>query len=337
MSFNRAPWPGSRMRRMRKDDFSRRLMRENTLTVDDLIYPVFVLDGENHTEAVPSMPGVERMTVDLLCEEARQLADLGIPAMALFPVTPVAVKSLDGAEAWNPDGLAQRATRAIKEAVPEMGVITDVALDPFTTHGQDGILDEDGYVLNDVTVTALVKQAVSHAEAGADMVAPSDMMDGRIGEIRQALEGHGFPHTRIMAYSAKYASAYYGPFRDAVGSAANLGKADKSTYQMDPANSDEALHEIALDLAEGADVVMVKPGMPYLDVVRRVKDEFKVPVYAYQVSGEYAMHMAAFQNGWLDQDKVMLESLLAFKRAGADGILTYFAKAAALKLAEQKR
>ncbi|MBL4723237.1 porphobilinogen synthase [Alloalcanivorax sp.] len=337
MSFNRAPWPASRMRRMRKDDFSRRLMRENTLTVDDLIYPVFVLDGENHTEAVPSMPGVERMTVDLLCEEARQLADLGIPAMALFPVTPVAVKSLDGAEAWNPDGLAQRATRAIKEAVPEMGVITDVALDPFTTHGQDGILDEDGYVLNDVTVTALVKQAVSHAEAGADMVAPSDMMDGRIGEIRQALEGHGFPNTRIMAYSAKYASAYYGPFRDAVGSAANLGKADKSTYQMDPANSDEALHEIALDLAEGADVVMVKPGMPYLDVVRRVKDEFKVPVYAYQVSGEYAMHMAAFQNGWLDEDKVMLESLLAFKRAGADGILTYFAKAAAIKLAEQKR
>ena len=335
MSFNRAPWPASRMRRMRKDDFSRRLMRENTLTVDDLIYPVFVLDGDNHTEAVPSMPGVERMTVDLLCEEARQLADLGIPAMALFPVTPVAVKSLDGAEAWNPEGLAQRATRAIKQAVPEMGVITDVALDPFTTHGQDGILDEDGYVLNDVTVTALVKQAVSHAEAGADMVAPSDMMDGRIGEIRQALEGHGFAHTRIMAYSAKYASAYYGPFRDAVGSATNLGKADKSTYQMDPANSDEALHEIALDLAEGADVVMVKPGMPYLDVVRRVKDEFKVPVYAYQVSGEYAMHMAAFQNGWLDQDKVMMESLLAFKRAGADGILTYFAKAAALKLAEQ--
>ena len=337
MSFNRAPWPASRMRRMRKDDFSRRLMRENTLTVDDLIYPVFVLDGDNHTEAVPSMPGVERMTVDLLCEEARQLADLGIPAMALFPVTPVAVKSLDGAEAWNPDGLAQRATRAIKQAVPEMGVITDVALDPFTTHGQDGILDDDGYVLNDVTVTALVKQAVSHAEAGADMVAPSDMMDGRIGEIRQALEGHGFPHTRIMAYSAKYASAYYGPVRDAVGAAANLGKADKNTYQMDPANADEALHEIALDLAEGADVVMVKPGMPYLDVVRRVKDEFKVPVYAYQVSGEYAMHMAAFQNGWLDQDKVMMEALLAFKRAGADGILTYFAKAAALKLAEQKR
>jgi len=337
MSFNRAPWPASRMRRMRKDDFSRRLMRENTLTVDDLIYPVFVLDGENRTEAVPSMPGVERMTIDLLCREARELADLGVPAMALFPVTPVAVKSLDGAEAWNPEGLAQRATRAIKQAVPEMGVITDAALDPFTTHGQDGILDENGYVLNDVTVTALVKQAISHADAGADMVAPSDMMDGRIGEIRQALEDHRFPHTRIMAYSAKYASAYYGPFRDAVGSATNLGKADKSTYQMDPANSDEALHEIALDLAEGADVVMVKPGMPYLDVVRRVKDEFKVPVYAYQVSGEYAMHMAAFQNGWLDQDKVMMESLLAFKRAGADGILTYFAKAVALKLAEQKR
>jgi len=337
MSFNRAPWPASRMRRMRKDDFSRRLMRENTLTVDDLIYPVFVLDGENRTEAVPSMPGVERMTIDLLCREARELADLGVPAMALFPVTPVAVKSLDGAEAWNPEGLAQRATRAIKQAVPEMGVITDAALDPFTTHGQDGILDENGYVLNDVTVTALVKQAISHADAGADMVAPSDMMDGRIGEIRQALEDHRFPHTRIMAYSAKYASAYYGPFRDAVGSATNLGKADKSTYQMDPANSDEALHEIALDLAEGAGVVMVKPGMPYLDVVRRVKDEFKVPVYAYQVSGEYAMHMAAFQNGWLDQDKVMMESLLAFKRAGADGILTYFAKAVALKLAEQKR
>ena len=252
--------------------------------------------------------------------------------MALFPVTPADVKTLDGREAWNPDGLAQRAVRAIKAAVPEMGVITDGALDPFTTHGQDGIIDDNGYVLNDVTVDALVKQALSHADAGADMVAPSDMMDGRIGAIRDALENHGHIHTRIMAYSAKYASTYYGPFRDAVGSAGNLGKADKTTYQMDPANSDEALHEIALDLAEGADVVMVKPGMPYLDVVRRVKDEFKVPVYAYQVSGEYAMHMAAFQNGWLDQDKVMMESLLAFKRAGADGILTYFAKAAAIKL-----
>ncbi|MBM7333033.1 porphobilinogen synthase [Alloalcanivorax marinus] len=333
MSYHRAPWPATRMRRMRKDDFSRRLMRENTLTVDDLIYPVFVLDGEQRTEAVPSMPGVERKSIDLLVEEARELADLGVPAMALFPVTPAEVKSLDAAEAWNPEGLAQRATRAIKAAVPHMGVITDVALDPFTTHGQDGILDDDGYVLNEATVTALVKQALSHADAGADMVAPSDMMDGRIGAIRQALEEQGHTLTRIMAYSAKYASAYYGPFRDAVGSAANLGKADKTTYQMDPANSDEALHEIGLDLAEGADVVMVKPGMPYLDVVRRVKDEFRVPVYAYQVSGEYAMHMAAFQNGWLDQDKVMMESLLAFKRAGADGILTYFAKAAAVKLA----
>ncbi|MCQ6260711.1 porphobilinogen synthase [Alcanivorax sp. MM125-6] len=332
MSYHRAPWPATRMRRMRKDDFSRRLMRENTLTVDDLIYPVFVLDGEQRTEAVPSMPGVERMSIDLLVEEARELAGLGVPAMALFPVTPPEVKSLDAAEAWNPEGLAQRATRAIKAAVPEMGVITDVALDPFTTHGQDGILDDDGYVLNEATVTALVKQALSHADAGADMVAPSDMMDGRIGAIREALEEQRHILTRIMAYSAKYASAYYGPFRDAVGSAGNLGKADKTTYQMDPGNSDEALHEIGLDLAEGADVVMVKPGMPYLDVVRRVKDEFRVPVYAYQVSGEYAMHMAAFQNGWLDQDKVMMESLLAFKRAGADGILTYFAKAAALKL-----
>ena len=333
MSVTRAPWPATRLRRMRRDDFSRRLMRENTLTVDDLIYPVFALEGKNQTETVASMPGVERMSVDLLVREAEELARLGVPAMALFPVTPAEVKTLDGQEAWNPDGLAQRAVRAIKAAVPEMGVITDGALDPFTTHGQDGIIDDSGYVLNDVTVEALVKQALSQAEAGADVIAPSDMMDGRIGAIRDALEANGHIHTRIMAYSAKYASAYYGPFRDAVGSAGNLGKADKTTYQMDPANSDEALHEIALDLAEGADMVMVKPGMPYLDVVRRVKDEFKVPVYAYQVSGEYAMHMAAFQNGWLDQDKVMMESLLAFKRAGADGILTYFAKAAAQKLA----
>tara|TARA_Y100001934_G_scaffold245149_1_gene303143 strand:- start:1136 stop:2140 length:1005 start_codon:yes stop_codon:yes gene_type:complete len=332
MSVTRAPWPATRLRRMRRDDFSRRLMRENTLTVDDLIYPVFVLEGKNQTETVASMPGVERMSVDLLVREAEELAKLGVPAMALFPVTPAEVKTLDGKEAWNPDGLAQRAVRAIKAAVPEMGVITDGALDPFTTHGQDGIIDDNGYVLNDETVDALVKQALSQAEAGADVIAPSDMMDGRIGAIREALEANGHIHTRIMAYSAKYASAYYGPFRDAVGSAGNLGKADKTTYQMDPANSDEALHEIALDLAEGADMVMVKPGMPYLDVVRRVKDEFKVPVYAYQVSGEYAMHMAAFQNGWLDQDKVMMESLLAFKRAGADGILTYFAKAAAQKL-----
>ncbi len=336
MSVTRASWPATRMRRMRRDDFSRRLMREHTLTVDDLIYPVFVLEGSNQIEAVPSMPGVERKSIDLLVEEARELADLGVPAMALFPVTPGDIKTLDGREAWNPEGLAQRAVRAIKAAVPEMGVITDGALDPFTTHGQDGIIDDNGYVLNDVTVDALVKQALSHADAGADMVAPSDMMDGRIGAIRDALEAHGHIHTRIMAYSAKYASAYSGPFRDAVGSAGNLGKADKTTYQMDPANSDEALHEIALDLAEGADVVMVKPGMPYLDVVRRVKDEFKVPVYAYQVSGEYAMHMAAFQNGWLDQDKVMMESLLAFKRAGADGILTYFAKTAAQALKKQR-
>ncbi|WP_300523188.1 porphobilinogen synthase [Alcanivorax sp.] len=335
MSVTRAPWPATRLRRMRRDDFSRRLMRENTLTVDDLIYPVFVLEGKNQTETVASMPGVERMSVDLLVKEAEELARLGVPAMALFPVTPAEVKTLDGKEAWNPDGLAQRAVRAIKAAVPEMGVITDGALDPFTTHGQDGIIDDNGYVINDDTVEALVKQALSQAEAGADVIAPSDMMDGRIGAIRDALEANGHIHTRIMAYSAKYASAYYGPFRDAVGSAGNLGKADKTTYQMDPANSDEALHEIALDLAEGADMVMVKPGMPYLDVVRRVKDEFKVPVYAYQVSGEYAMHMAAFQNGWLDQDKVMMESLLAFKRAGADGILTYFAKAAAQKLAAQ--
>ncbi|MGJ3256184.1 MAG: porphobilinogen synthase [Alcanivorax sp.] len=335
MSVTRAPWPATRLRRMRRDDFSRRLMRENTLTVDDLIYPVFVLEGKNQTETVASMPGVERMSVDLLVKEAEALARLGVPAMALFPVTPAEVKTLDGKEAWNPDGLAQRAVRAIKAAVPEMGIITDGALDPFTTHGQDGIIDDNGYVLNDETVDALVKQALSQADAGADVIAPSDMMDGRIGAIREALEAGGHIHTRIMAYSAKYASAYYGPFRDAVGSAGNLGKADKTTYQMDPANSDEALHEIALDLAEGADMVMVKPGMPYLDVVRRVKDEFKVPVYAYQVSGEYAMHMAAFQNGWLDQDKVMMESLLAFKRAGADGILTYFAKAAAQKLAGQ--
>ncbi|MGB1762459.1 porphobilinogen synthase [Alloalcanivorax xenomutans] len=333
MSFPRAPWPHTRMRRMRKDDFSRRMMRESVLTPSDLIYPVFIIEGENRTETVASMPGVERMSIDLLCREAEQLAALGVPAMALFPSTPAEAKSLDAAEAWNPDGLVQRCTRAIKKA--EMAVITDVALDPFTIHGQDGILDEDGYVLNEETVQALVRQALSHAEAGADFVAPSDMMDGRIGEIRQALEDNHYILTRIMAYSAKYASAYYGPFRDAVGSAGNLGKADKNTYQMDPGNSDEALHEIALDLAEGADVVMVKPGMPYLDVIRRVKDEFKVPVFAYQVSGEYAMHMAAFQNGWLDEDKVMMESLLAFKRAGASGILTYFAKRAAQKLAER--
>ena len=306
-------------------------MREHVLTVDDLILPVFVLDGEGRREAIPSMPGVERLSIDLLLEEAAELVALGIPAVALFPVTPAERKSLDGAEAYNPDGIAQRATRALRERFPELGVITDVALDPFTTHGQDGILDERGYVLNDVSVEVLVKQALSHAAAGAQVVAPSDMMDGRIGAIRAALEDAGYHNVQIMAYSAKYASAYYGPFRDAVGSAANLGKGNKATYQMDPGNSDEALHEIAGDLAEGADSVMVKPGMPYLDIVRRVREEFRVPTFVYQVSGEYAMHMAAIQNGWLS-DAVILESLLAFKRAGANGILTYFAKRAAQQL-----
>ena len=322
-------FPFTRMRRMRRDDFSRRLMRETTLTPDDLIYPVFVLEGENLREPVDSMPGVERMSIDLLVREAKEVAALGVPAMALFPVTPAEAKSEDAAEAFNPDGLAQRAVKALKEVLPELGVITDVALDPFTTHGQDGLIDASGYVLNDQTVEVLVKQALSHAQAGADVVAPSDMMDGRIGEIRDALEEDGHIHTRILAYSAKYASAYYGPFRDAVGSAANLGKGNKFTYQQDPANSDEALREVALDLAEGADMVMVKPGMPYLDVVRRVKDQFGVPTYVYQVSGEYAMHMAAAQNGWLDEKAVVMESLVCIKRAGADGILTYFAKQAA--------
>jgi len=319
------------MRRQRRDEFSRRLMREHVLTVDDLILPVFVLDGEGRREAIPSMPGVERLSIDLLLEEAAELVALGIPAVALFPVTPTERKSLDGAEAYNPDGIAQRATRALREHFPDLGVITDVALDPFTTHGQDGILDERGYVLNDVSVEVLVKQALSHAAAGAQVIAPSDMMDGRIGAIRAALEDAGYHNVQIMAYSAKYASAYYGPFRDAVGSAANLGKGNKATYQMDPGNSDEALHEIAGDLAEGADSVMVKPGMPYLDIVRRVREEFRVPTFVYQVSGEYAMHMAAIQNGWLS-DAVILESLLAFKRAGANGILTYFAKRAAQQL-----
>nr|WP_232108750.1 porphobilinogen synthase [Pseudomonas mosselii] len=321
-------FPATRLRRNRRDAFSRRLVRENTLTVDDLILPVFVLDGEGRREEVPSMPGVERLSIDLLLEAAQGWVELGIPALALFPVTPTEKKSLDGAEAWNPDGIAQRATRALRARFPELGVITDVALDPFTTHGQDGILDEEGYVQNDITVEALVRQALSHAEAGAQVVAPSDMMDGRLGAIRQALEEAGYVNVRIMAYSAKYASAYYGPFRDAVGSALNLGKANKASYQMDPANSDEALHEVATDLAEGADMVMVKPGMPYLDIVHRVKAEFKVPTFAYQVSGEYAMHMAAIQNGWLSE-AVILESLTAFKRAGADGILTYFAVRAA--------
>lgn len=326
LETSRGAFPWVRKRRMRRDDFSRRLMRENVLTANDLIYPMFVLEGEGQREAVASMPGVERVSIDLLLQEAEELVELGVPMVALFPVTPQEKKSLDAAEAYNPDGLAQRAVRALRETFPELGVMTDVALDPFTTHGQDGIIDDSGYVVNDITVEALVKQALSHAEAGAQVVAPSDMMDGRIGEIREALEREGHVHTRIMSYAAKYASSFYGPFRDAVGSAANLGGGDKRTYQMDPANSDEALWEVALDLEEGADMVMVKPGMPYLDIVRRVKEQFGAPTYAYQVSGEYAMLMAAAQNGWLNERAVILESLLAFKRAGADGILTYFAK-----------
>jgi|TARA_B110000967_G_scaffold54481_1_gene55837 porphobilinogen synthase len=307
-------------------------MRENRLTSDDLIYPMFVIEGQNQRQTIASMPGIERLSIDLLVLEAKQLVTLGIPAMALFPVTPDSVKSLMAEQAYHPDGLVQRAVKAVKDACPELGVITDVALDPFTSHGQDGIINEEGYVLNDVTVDILIQQALSHAEAGADVVAPSDMMDGRIGAIRRALEAANHTNTQIMAYAAKYASAYYGPFRDAVGSAGNLGKGNKLGYQMDPANSDEALHEVALDLSEGADMVMVKPGMPYLDIVSRVKRELQVPTFAYQVSGEYAMHMAAFQNGWLDKDSVMMESLMGFKRAGADGILTYFAKDAAILL-----
>ena len=319
-------FPYTRMRRMRKNDFSRRLMREHRLTTDDLIYPMFIIEGNNVREAIPSMPNIERLSIDLLLEEAKELVELGIPTIALFPVVESDKKSLLAEEAYNPNGLVQRAVRALKESFPELGVLTDVALDPYTTHGQDGIIDESGYVLNDITVDTLVKQALSHAQAGADIVAPSDMMDGRIGEIRDELEAEGFINTLIMAYAAKYASAYYGPFRDAIGSSGNLGKGNKFTYQIDPANSNEAIREVMLDIEEGADMVMVKPGMPYLDIVRRVKTELEVPTFAYQVSGEYAMHMAAFQNGWLDKDTVMMESLLAFKRAGADGILTYFAK-----------
>ncbi len=327
-------YPSLRMRRMRRDDFSRRLMRENSLSTADLIYPMFVLEGSGQREPVASMPGVERLSIDLLVEEAASAHALGIPALALFPVTPPEAKSLDAREAYNPEGLAQRAVRALKEAIPGLGVATDVALDPFTTHGQDGLIDDSGYVMNDETVEVLVRQAVSHAEAGADIVAPSDMMDGRIGAIRTALEDGGHTHTRILAYSAKYASSFYGPFRDAVGSAANLAGGDKYSYQMDPANSDEALREVELDLNEGADMVMIKPGMPYLDVVRRVKETFGVPTFVYQVSGEYAMLMAAAQNGWLDERAVVMESLLSIKRAGADGILTYFAKRAAQWLQE---
>lgn len=319
-------FPHTRPRRMRRDDFSRRFMREHTLTADDLIYPLFVLEDKNRREAVASMPGVERIGIDPLLHEAEACAELGIPAIALFPVTPPEAKSLDAAEAYNPEGLAQRAVRAVKERFPELGVITDVALDPFTTHGQDGLIDAAGYVMNDETVAILVRQALSHAEAGADVVAPSDMMDGRIGAIREQLEDQGHVNTRILAYSAKYASGYYGPFRDAVGSAGNLGGGNKYTYQMDPANTDEALTEVALDLEEGADMVMVKPGMPYLDIVRRVKDAFGAPTFVYQVSGEYTMLKAACLNGWLDERSVVMEAMLGFKRAGADGVLTYYAK-----------
>jgi porphobilinogen synthase len=328
-------FPRTRLRRMRRDAFSRRLMRESSLSADNLIYPMFVIDGHGRREPVSSMPGVERVTIDELVREAEEITRLGVPALALFPVTAAAAKSEDGREAWNPEGLAQRAVRAIKKAVPELGVITDVALDPFTTHGQDGLVDATGYVVNDITVEALVKQALSHAEAGADVVAPSDMMDGRIGAIREALELAGHSHTRILAYSAKYASSFYGPFREAVGSAGNLGKSTKHTYQMDPANSDEALREVGLDLQEGADMVMIKPGLPYLDIVRRVKDTFGAPTFVYQVSGEYAMLAAAARNGWLDERSVVLESLLSIRRAGADGILTYYAKRVAGWLQEK--
>ena len=329
-------FPSTRMRRMRYSDFSRRLMRETSLSADNLIYPMFVIDGQSRRQAVDSMPGIERVSVDELVREAESLAELGIPALALFPVTEPSAKSNDGKEAWNPEGLAQRAVRAVKKAVPELGVITDVALDPYTSHGQDGITDANGYVVNDITVEALVKQALSHAEAGADVGAPSDMMDGRIGAIREALELGGHTNTRILAYAAKYASAFYSPFRDAVGSAANLGKGNKYNYQMDPANSDEALREVALDLREGADMVMIKPGLPYLDIVRRVKDTFGAPTFVYQVSGEYAMQMAAFRNGWLDERAIVLETLMSIRRAGADGILTYFAKKAAAWLKEAR-
>ncbi len=324
-----AGFPHARPRRLRRDAFTRALVREHELTVNDLIYPVFVLDGDNRREAVVSMPGVERLSLDLLLHVAEDCVQLGIPCLALFPVIDASLKTPDGQEALNPDGLVPRVVRALKSRFPELGVMTDVALDPFTSHGQDGLLDEHNYIVNDTTVDVLVQQALTQARAGVDIVAPSDMMDGRIGAIRAALEGEGLVHTRIMAYSAKYASAFYGPFRDAVGSAANLGKANKKVYQMDPGNTDEALREVQLDIAEGADMVMVKPGMPYLDVVRRVKDQFHVPTFAYQVSGEYAMLKAAAQNGWLDHDAVMMESLLAFKRAGADGVLTYFARDAA--------
>ncbi|HYF43860.1 MAG TPA: porphobilinogen synthase [Ramlibacter sp.] len=327
-----APFPLGRPRRLRRDEFTRNLVREHALTAHDLIYPVFVLDGQRRREPVASMPGVERVSLDLLLPLAERCVSLGIPVMALFPVIDPSLKTEDGREACNPEGLVPRVVGELKKRFPALGLMTDVALDPFTSHGQDGLLDATGYILNDETVEVLARQALAQAEAGVDIVAPSDMMDGRIGAIREALEAKGLIHTRIMAYSAKYASAFYGPFRDAVGSAANLGKSNKKVYQMDPGNTDEALREVAMDIAEGADMVMVKPGMPYLDVVRRVKDEFRVPTFAYQVSGEYAMLKAAAQNGWLDHDAVMMESLLAFKRAGADGVLTYFALDAAVRL-----
>ncbi len=327
-------FPGVRMRRMRRDDFSRRLMRETQLTVDALIYPVFVVEGSRERQPVASMPGVERLSIDELLRECAELSRLRMPAIALFPVTPTHKKTLDAREAWNPEGIAQQAVRAVKREFPQLGVITDVALDPFTTHGQDGIIDQDGYVQNDVTVETLIRQARSHADAGADVVAPSDMMDGRIAAIRGAFEDAGLVHTRILAYAAKYASSFYGPFRDAVGSAAQLGKGSKNTYQMDPANSDESLREVELDIAEGADMVMIKPGLPYLDIVRRIKDRFGMPTFVYQVSGEYSMIMAAARNGWIDERAVAMEALVCIKRAGGDAILTYFAKRAAEWLRE---
>ena len=331
MNFPTRSMPRSRMRRMRHDDFSRRLMRENTLTADDFILPVFVHEEKGRLP-VPSMPGVERLSIDELLKVAEQALSLGVPVLDLFGVPDASVKTADGRAAWDENGIIQRSIRALKTHFPELGVMADQALDPYTTHGQDGLPDENGYIMNDETIEAIIKQSLSHAEAGVDILSPSDMMDGRIGAIRDALESNGFINTRIMSYSAKYASAFYGPFRSAVGSAGNLGKGNKATYQMDPANSDEALHEVALDIEEGADMVMIKPGLPYLDIIRRVKDEFGIPTYAYQVSGEYAMLQAAIQNGWLDADKVILESLLAFKRAGADGILTYYALDAAQRL-----
>jgi porphobilinogen synthase len=332
LSHESRHFPATRMRRMRRDDFSRRLMRETRLSTDDLILPLFIVEGSGQRQEIASMPDVFRLSIDELLKEAAELVALGIPAVALFPSPEADSKSLDGKEAWNPEGLVQRAVRSLKQEFPQLGIITDIALDPYTTHGQDGIIDEGGYVLNDETVKALVAQALSHAAAGADIVAPSDMMDGRIAAIREALEQEGFIHTRILAYSAKYASSYYGPFRDAVGSSGNLGKGNKHTYQMDIANSNEAYHEVGLDLAEGADMVMVKPGMPYLDIVRNVKERFGAPTLVYQVSGEYAMHMAAAKNGWLDEKAVAMESLICIKRAGADAILTYFAKKVAIEL-----